>query len=74
MIEPEVLMADEPTGNLDSSTSRDIMELLKAFNEERGVTIVMVTHETDMALYAQRVVHFLDGLIDNEQHNGGVRP
>ncbi len=74
VIEPEVLMADEPTGNLDSSTSRDIMELLKAFNEERGVTIVMVTHETDMALYAQRVVHFLDGLIDNEQHNGGVRP
>ena len=70
VIEPEVLMADEPTGNLDSATSCDIMGLLKSFNEERGVTIVMVTHETDMAGYAQRVVHFLDGLIDTEEHNG----
>lgn len=71
VIEPEVLMADEPTGNLDSTTSRDLMELLTSFNTERGVTIVMVTHETDMAAYAQRIVHFLDGLIDTEEHNGG---
>ncbi|MGC9325662.1 MAG: ABC transporter ATP-binding protein [Desulfomonilia bacterium] len=71
VIEPEVLMADEPTGNLDSTTSRDLMELLTSFNEKKGVTIVMVTHETDMAAYAQRIVHFLDGLIDTEEHNGG---
>ena len=70
VIEPEVLMADEPTGNLDSKTSREIMELLKSFNEERGVSIVMVTHETEMAEYAGRIIHFLDGLIDNEEHNG----
>jgi len=70
VIEPEVLMADEPTGNLDSATSREIMDLLKSFNEQRGVTIVMVTHETDMAQYAQRVVHFMDGLIDNQENNG----
>jgi len=70
VIEPEVLMADEPTGNLDSTTSREIMELLKSFNEEQGVSIVMVTHETDMASYAGRIIHFLDGLIDTEVYNG----
>jgi putative ABC transport system ATP-binding protein len=74
VIEPEVLMADEPTGNLDSTTSREIMDLLCAFNQERGITIVMVTHETVMASYAQRVVHFLDGLIDTEEHNGRQKP
>ncbi|MDT8273145.1 MAG: ABC transporter ATP-binding protein [Desulfomonilia bacterium] len=74
VIEPEVLMADEPTGNLDSTTSRGIMELLKAFNEDQGVTIVMVTHETEIASYAQRTVHFLDGLIDAEEHNGRPQP
>jgi putative ABC transport system ATP-binding protein len=74
VIEPEVLMADEPTGNLDSTTSREIMDLLCAFNQERGITIVMVTHETVMASYAQRVVHFLDGLIETEEHNGRQKP
>lgn len=74
VIEPEVLMADEPTGNLDSATSRDIMHLLKSFNKDRRVTIVMVTHETDIAGYAQRVVHFLDGLVENEVHNRGQEP
>ena len=70
VIEPEVLMADEPTGNLDSTTSREIMEMLRSFNKERGVTIVMVTHETEMASYAGRIVHFLDGLIETEEYNG----
>ena len=70
VIAPEVLMADEPTGNLDSTRSREIMELLCSFNRERGITIVMVTHETEMARYAKRVVRFLDGLIDSEEHNG----
>ncbi len=61
---PKVLLADEPTGNLDSARSREIMELLTAFNRDRGITVVMVTHEPDMAEYARRQVHFKDGLID----------
>jgi putative ABC transport system ATP-binding protein len=60
---PAVLLADEPTGNLDSARSREIMELLTQLNRDRGLTIVMVTHEPDMAAYAQRCVHFLDGAI-----------
>lgn len=67
---PDVLFADEPTGNLDSVRSREIMALLSDFNREQGITIVMVTHEPDMAEYAGRVVHFVDGHIDTVQHNG----
>jgi putative ABC transport system ATP-binding protein len=70
VIAPEVLMADEPTGNLDSTRSREIMELLRSFNREQGITIVMVTHDAEMALYAKRIVRFLDGVIDTEEHNG----
>jgi putative ABC transport system ATP-binding protein len=70
VIAPEVLLADEPTGNLDSTRSREIMELLCSFNREQGITIVMVTHEAEMALYAKRIVRFLDGVIDTEEHNG----
>jgi putative ABC transport system ATP-binding protein len=69
--EPSVLFADEPTGNLDSSTSHQIMELLSSLNRNMGITIVMVTHEQDIALFAQRAVHFLDGRIDDIVHNGG---
>jgi putative ABC transport system ATP-binding protein len=68
--EPAVLLADEPTGNLDSARSREIMELLTGFNRERGLTIVMVTHEMEMAAYAQRIVHFRDGRIDTGQEPG----
>jgi len=68
---PEVLFADEPTGNLDSARSREIMELMTVFNRERGITIVMVTHDSDMASYARRIVRFMDGIIDNEEQNGG---
>jgi putative ABC transport system ATP-binding protein len=68
---PKVLFADEPTGNLDTATSHQIMELLTSLNRDRGITIVMVTHEHDIALFAGRAVHFLDGLIDNVVHNGG---
>jgi len=60
---PEVLFADEPTGNLDSARGREVMELLTDFNFDRGITIVMVTHEPDMARYAKRTIRFLDGLI-----------
>jgi len=62
--QPKVLLADEPTGNLDSARSREIMELLTEFNRERGITIVMVTHELEMAAYASRQIHFMDGVID----------
>jgi putative ABC transport system ATP-binding protein len=68
---PEVLFADEPTGNLDTACSREIMDLLTGLNREHGVTIVMVTHEPDMAVYAKRIIHFLDGLVESDKHNGG---
>jgi putative ABC transport system ATP-binding protein len=66
---PRVLFADEPTGNLDTARSREIMELLSVLNRERGITIVMVTHEPDMAAYARRIVRFVDGRIDSDQRN-----
>jgi putative ABC transport system ATP-binding protein len=61
--DPAVLFADEPTGNLDSAMSREIMALLSALNETRGITVVMVTHEPDMAAFAERIIHFRDGRI-----------
>ena len=65
--EPSVLLADEPTGNLDSSCSRDIMELLTSLNRDLGLTIIMVTHEDRMAAYADRIMRFLDGRIEAEE-------
>ena len=64
--EPTVLFADEPTGNLDTARSREIMELLTTFNHDRGLTIVMVTHEADMAAFAKRIVRFIDGGVDSD--------
>jgi len=64
--DPEVLLADEPTGNLDSATSREIMGLLTTLNADRGITVVMVTHDPDMATYSGRQIHFRDGLIGTE--------
>lgn len=64
--QPLVLLADEPTGNLDSVRSVEIMELLCQFNRESGVTIIMVTHEPDMAAYANRIISFKDGLIASD--------
>jgi len=66
---PHVLFADEPTGNLDTARSREIMELLTALNRDRGITIVMVTHEPDMAAYAKRVVRFVDGRVESDERN-----
>jgi putative ABC transport system ATP-binding protein len=68
--EPSVLLADEPTGNLDSACSIEIMELLRELNRNRHITIVMVTHEPGMAAYAKRIVHFMDGLVESDKHNG----
>jgi putative ABC transport system ATP-binding protein len=67
--EPTVILADEPTGNLDTARGREIMELLAALNRSRGITIVMVTHERDMAAYAQRIVRFIDGLVAGDEPN-----
>jgi putative ABC transport system ATP-binding protein len=66
--EPAVLLADEPTGNLDSQRSREIMELLVGLNRQQGITVLMVTHEPDMAAYAKRVLRFLDGMLASDEH------
>ena len=68
--EPKVLLADEPTGNLDSARSREVMDLLTSFNKQQGLTVIMVTHEPDMAAYAGRRIHFIDGLIDTSIATG----
>ena len=67
---PQVLLADEPTGNLDTRRSHEIMGLLMALNRDRGITVLMVTHEPDMARYAKRIIHFLDGRVDADHRNG----
>jgi putative ABC transport system ATP-binding protein len=69
---PTVLLADEPTGNLDTQRGREIMELLAALNRERGITVLMVTHEPDMAAYARRVVRFVDGRIETDRRQEAV--
>jgi putative ABC transport system ATP-binding protein len=70
---PSLLLADEPTGNLDSARSHEIMDLLTGLNREQGITVLMVTHEPDMAAYAGRVIHFLDGRVaaDGRPGQGG---
>jgi putative ABC transport system ATP-binding protein len=68
--QPAVLLADEPTGNLDTARSLEIMELLSSFNKELGVTIIMVTHEAEMARFARRVIHFRDGRIAEDERHG----
>jgi len=67
---PAVLLADEPTGNLDSRTSQEIMELIGTFNRELGITVLMVTHEPDIAAYAKRVIRFVDGRVESDRRNG----
>lgn len=70
--DPAVLFADEPTGNLDSAMSQEIMTLLSTLNEERGITIILVTHEADMAAFAGRVIHFRDGRIESDGPKEGA--
>jgi putative ABC transport system ATP-binding protein len=64
--QPAVLLADEPTGNLDTARSREIMEILTDLNDQQGITIMMVTHESEMAAYAHRTIQFRDGLVSGE--------
>jgi putative ABC transport system ATP-binding protein len=63
---PTLLVADEPTGNLDTARTHEIMDLLTGLNAELGLTIVMVTHESDVAAYAERTISFLDGHISSD--------
>jgi putative ABC transport system ATP-binding protein len=70
--QPKVLFADEPTGNLDTTTSIEIMNVLTALNEDRGITIAMVTHEPDIASWTRRIVKFRDGSIESDEVNHTV--
>ena len=67
--EPAVVLADEPTGNLDTQRSHEIMALLVALNRDHGITVLMVTHEADMAAYARRMVTFVDGRVASDRAN-----
>jgi len=64
---PSIILADEPTGNLDSKTSREIMELFARLNQDEGITVVLVTHDREMAEYARRIIHLRDGQISHEE-------
>ncbi len=66
--QPQILLADEPTGNLDTQRSHEIMALIQRLNRERGITVLMVTHENDIAAYAQRTIRFVDGRIAKDDH------
>jgi putative ABC transport system ATP-binding protein len=70
---PALILADEPTGNLDSRTSVEVMEIFQRLNRERGITLVLVTHEPDIAQYAHRVVVFKDGKIKSDQQVKNTR-
>nr|AGU10818.1 ABC transporter [uncultured organism] len=73
---PDVLLADEPTGNLDTQRSIEIMELLTDLNRVSGITVLMVTHESEMAAFARTIVHFRDGLVERTEtgHRSGTEP
>ena len=64
---PTLILADEPTGNLDSTTSSEVMNIFKTLNEEKGITMVMVTHEPDIAAWAGKRIYLKDGLIVREE-------
>lgn len=69
---PKVLLADEPTGNLDTATSREIMALISDLNAKRAITVVMVTHEPDMAAFARRLIRFVDGAVESDTLSAGA--
>jgi len=69
--QPLILLADEPTGNLDTQRSHEIMALLVTLNREHGITVLLVTHEAEMAAYARRIVHFVDGRVASDERRAG---
>lgn len=66
--DPHIILADEPTGNLDSKSGAEIMAIFQQLNREQGMTIVLVTHERDIAEYTQRIIHVRDGMIEHNEH------
>ena len=70
--DPRIILADEPTGNLDTRTGAEIIELFKTLNREKGITVVFVTHDPEVASHGQRVIHFKDGLVEKEEVQGGA--
>ena len=70
--DPRIILADEPTGNLDTQTGAEIIELFKTLNREKGITIVFVTHDPEVASHGQRVIHFKDGLVEREDAGSRV--
>ena len=71
---PPLVLADEPTGALDSRTSEEILQLFQKLNEEEGITLILVTHDSNVAAHAKRVIRIKDGLIENDGHNPGRAP
>ena len=70
--DPRIILADEPTGNLDTRTGAEIIDLFKTLNREKGITIVFVTHDPEVAAHGQRIIHFKDGLVEREETGGKV--
>jgi len=70
---PSIILADEPTGNLDSKASQEIMSIFLKLNEEKGITIIFVTHEPDIAAYTRRIVHIRDGTISSDERRETAR-
>ncbi len=67
--QPSIILADEPTGNLDSKTSEEIMAIFQRLNRDLGITILMITHELDIALFAKRNIHFRDGAVVDDRNS-----
>ena len=70
--DPRLILADEPTGNLDTQTSREIMQLFQGLHQKQGITIILVTHEHDIAAYAQRLIRIVDGCVVQDQQQVGT--
>jgi ABC-type lipoprotein export system ATPase subunit len=70
--QPSLLLADEPTGNLDSTTTDEILMTFRKLNDDEGITVVIVTHEVDVAAHCKRIVHMRDGRIEDKDHHGDV--
>jgi len=71
--QPSILLADEPTGNLDSHTSVEVMEIFQRLNQEDGITVLLITHEPDIAEYGKRIIRFHDGLVASDELNVQLR-
>jgi putative ABC transport system ATP-binding protein len=71
--QPAILLADEPTGNLDSRTSIEVMDIFQRLNEESGITVLLITHEADIAEYGSRIIRFHDGTVASDRANTARR-